>query len=116
MSRSCVNSDSWGSKFNVAFHGNRVLVWPVDVMSICAVCIVSDPACFNSTCIQFGAGTRVYPDKLSPFRDAREVGFVTIKFFIGCSVLPRAQVDVQFLSQTTNWRASAQSVLGKPEW
>ena len=63
-------------------------MWPVNTMGVCALCVISDPSCFDSTSVEFGSCARVNPDELSPFRDTREIGFVAIEFFIGCDAVP----------------------------
>ena len=64
-----MDGDVWCSEFDVALDGDRVLVRPVDLMSVSAFRIIPDPMRFNSAHVQFGASSKVDPDGLSPFRN-----------------------------------------------
>ena len=70
MRGSGVDGDGVCDEFDVPFDQDRLLEWPVDPVGMGAVRVVSNPACFNTSCIKFGSCARVDPDRLSPFGHA----------------------------------------------
>ena len=47
------NGGHWGHKLDVAFHGDCILVQPVDLVCMGAVNVKAYPFCFNSAHIKF---------------------------------------------------------------
>jgi hypothetical protein len=68
---------------DVVFNRDRVFVGPVDTVSVGALVVIANPACFKSVHIEFRARSRVDPDRLSPHGNTGEVRFVAVKLFIG---------------------------------
>ena len=73
-----VNGDVRGAEFDIAFDCNRVLVWPVDPVSVRALGVIPYPVRFDSARVQLRACSEVDPDCLSPFGDAGEVWFSVV--------------------------------------
>jgi hypothetical protein len=74
-------------KPDIAFNRDRASVRPVDMVSVGALVVITNPARFKSAHVEFGACSGVDLDRLSPHGDAGEIRFVAIKLFIGGCVI-----------------------------